>query len=202
MTDDHENLNSPETEQSASIPGNSRIPLSTAITTDDWLMLEQQLGREPNGCQEIVRRTSDGRPAVIRVASIVDGIPFPTLYWLADNNLSDLIYNYESRGATNQIQELIDDSESLQRRMIRDNETHIQRRAEYFDAPIRDRLKRLGIEEEFNKKGIGGNANFLRVRCLHAFLAAHLVEANVVGNLVLKVYGEEDPLVKALRQVH
>ena len=60
----------------------------------DWRPLEltpelvQQvadlLGRQPRGLEDIPVSRPDGTPMVIRVASLVDDKPFPTLFWLID----------------------------------------------------------------------------------------------------------------------
>lgn len=163
--------------------------------------IEQQLGRSPQGFQEVVRRNSIGDPAIIRVASIVDQVPFPTLFWISDPVLSQLVYDYESRGVTGQLQRQIDQNADLQERMVRDNENHVCLRESYFDGQIIEQLEKLGIRESFRKKGIGGNSNFLRVRCLHAYLAAHAIQPNVVGDQLELMLEQEDPLIKLLKQL-
>jgi len=50
-----------------------------------WLgYITDALDREPRGLREIAGWNEAGQPAVIRVAPVVDGKPFPTLYWLID----------------------------------------------------------------------------------------------------------------------
>ena len=168
---------------------------------NDRLVVEQQLGRPPAGFREVMSRTADGAPAIIRVASVVDGVPFPTLYWLSHPELGRLVYEYESNGVTQRIQDCIDQNPEHQQRLQQDNLDYIRHRADFFDAEASDQLRRLGIEEGFQKKGIGGNSNFKRVRCLHAYLAAHVVTPNLVGELLESICGLDDPLVVALGQL-
>ncbi|MBT8148421.1 MAG: DUF501 domain-containing protein [Gammaproteobacteria bacterium] len=53
----------------------------------------------------------------------------------------------------------------------------------------RKKLIQLGYFEGLKKKGIGGIANFCRVRCLHTYYAAHLIRRNAVGDLIQDKYG-------------
>lgn len=172
------------------------------INDADRAQLEQQLGRSPDGFQEVIRRMPDGTPAVIRVASVVNGIPFPTLFWISDPQLSELIYRHESRGTTQDLQTQIDESETLQARIHQDNLDHIQLRESYFDEATNKALSDLGVLESFAKKGVGGNANLTRIRCLHAWIGAHIIQSNVVGELLTQHCEKDDPLVIALSKLH
>ena len=48
----------------------------------------ERLGREPRGFCDVSAFNDNGQPAVIRVSSVVDGKPFPTLFWLIDAEIS------------------------------------------------------------------------------------------------------------------
>jgi hypothetical protein len=57
------------------------------------------LGRAPEADFEIVVRTADGSPAVIRNAPFtVDGTPMPTRYWLVDRDLVTAVSRLEATG--------------------------------------------------------------------------------------------------------
>ena len=58
----------------------------------------ERLGREPRGFCDVAAFNAMGLPASIRVSSIVDGKPFPTLYWLIDAELSLNIDRLEAAG--------------------------------------------------------------------------------------------------------
>ena len=60
--------------------------------------LQRLLGREPRGLRAIAVADTDGEPIVIRVASVVEQKPFPTLYWLIGRNLSLHIDRLEAAG--------------------------------------------------------------------------------------------------------
>ena len=55
-----------------------------APTDEQCQQVTRLLGRTPRGLKAIPVLGSSGSPVVIRVASVVDNKPFPTLYWLVD----------------------------------------------------------------------------------------------------------------------
>lgn len=142
------------------------------------------LGREPRGLQDVPVRRDDGSPVVIRVASLVDDRPFPTLFWLVDPGLNYRIDREEASGTIKQLQERIDADPQLQAQMREDHRRHIALRDSYLQPAQRRRLRELGFAGVFADRGIGGIANFHRIRCLHTWYAAHLVEPNTVGRLL------------------
>jgi len=125
-----------------------------------------------------------GIPRVIRVASLVDEKPFPTLFWLVDPELGYAIDQLEAGGAIARLQQLIDSDQSLQSDMARDHRAHIELRNSYMSKAMVDRLKSLDYFDVLQKRGIGGIEDFGRIRCLHTWYAAHLVVANCVGTLL------------------
>lgn len=123
-------------------------------------------------------------PVVIRVASLVDDKPFPTMFWLVDPALSYRIDQAEAAGVIMQLQARIDADPELQRAMCADHSAHIALRAEFMSASVRERLRQLNFEGALATRGIGGIANFSRIRCLHTWYGAHLVVPNTVGGLL------------------
>ncbi len=142
------------------------------------------LGRQPRGLEEIAVAHPDGRPMVIRVASLVDDKPFPTLFWLLDPDLCYRIDQVEAAGLIKQLQQRIDADPQLQRGMRSDHRAHIALREDYMTPQVRQRLGELHFSEVFASKGIGGIADFKRIRCLHTWYGAHLVVPNTVGRLL------------------
>ena len=66
---------------------------------DDRARVAELLGRAPMGEFEVVVRSSNGDPAVLRNDPILpDGTPMPTLYWLCDPNVRSAIGTIESDG--------------------------------------------------------------------------------------------------------
>jgi len=125
-----------------------------------------------------------GEPVVIRVASLVDDKPFPTLFWLVDPALCYRIDQLEAAGLIKQLQRRIDANPDLQRSMRDDHLAHIALRDRCMHPAVRLRLHELDFGEALVNKGIGGIADFTRIRCLHTWYGAHLVVPNTVGGLL------------------
>lgn len=142
------------------------------------------LGRQPRGLEEVAVWSKEGNPAVIRVASLVDDKPFPTLYWLIDADLCYAIDQVEAGGLIQKLQQQVDATADLRHAMQQDHEAHIRRRAEYMPEAMIAEIDRLGYRDVFLTKGIGGIGDFTRIRCLHTWYAAHLVVPNTIGRLL------------------
>jgi len=146
--------------------------------------IRQLLGREPRGLAAVPVAREDGSPVVIRVASLVDDKPFPTLFWLVDGELNYRIDTEEAGGLIARFQARIDADPGLQAAMAEDHRRHIALRDSHITPEQRERLAALGYGDVLATKGIGGIADFRRIRCLHTWYAAHLVERNTVGELL------------------
>ena len=144
----------------------------------------QLLGREPRGLRAIAVSSPGGGPMVIRVASLVDDKPFPTLFWLVDADLSYRIDQAEAGGLIKRLQQRVNSDVGLRQAMARDHASHIALRAEYITPSEQRRLRQLGMAEVLARRGIGGIADFTRIRCLHTWYAAHLVVPNTVGAML------------------
>jgi len=118
---------------------------------------------------------------VIRVASLVDDKPFPTLFWLVDGDLSYRIDQAEAGGLIKQFQQRVDTEPALRDSMREDNLAYIRLRESFIDSRTQEQLESLGFAEVFAAKGIGGIGDFSRIRCLHTWYAAHLVVPNTIG---------------------
>ena len=161
------------------------------ITADLSDRVARLLGREPRGLEDIPVSREDGTPMVIRVASLVDDKPFPTLYWLVDPQLCYAIDRVEAAGLIKVLQARINGDSELQSAMRDDNRAHIALRDNYLSEATRERLDALGFGEVLAAKGIGGIGDFTRIRCLHTWYAAHLVVPNTVGRLLDQYWAEE-----------
>lgn len=163
------------------------------ITPQISARVAELLGREPRGLEAVAVQHPDGSPMVIRVASLVDDKPFPTLFWLVDPQLCYRIDRVEAAGLIRQLQQRIDGEPALRERMAEDHRAHISLREQYMSARVRRRLAELGYVDVFANKGIGGIADFGRIRCLHTWYAAHLVVPNTVGNLLDAWWRQQEP---------
>lgn len=169
---------------------------------DDYDIVSKQLGRPAAGFREVVCRRPDGTPAVIRVDSLVLNQPFPTLFWLTDTELDREIGLLESRGLTSKFQSTIDAEPELRSALRNDNLAHIELRDGYMSDDVRRAIKDLNCYDQFQKKGIGGNANFSRVRCLHCHVAAHLVVPNTIGKMLDEYFEQtEHSILESFRHL-
>jgi len=125
-----------------------------------------------------------GEPRVIRVASLVEDEPFPTLFWLVDPDAVYHIDGLEAGGLIAELQGRVDASGPLREAMAGDHRAHIALRDSLMSESVRRRLAELGYDDVLAEKGIGGIADFTRIRCLHTWYAAHLVVPNTIGALL------------------
>lgn len=156
------------------------------------------LGREPRGLEEVPVVGAADQPVVIRVASLVEGKPFPTLFWLVDPDLCYRIDRAEAGGLIKRLQRRVDADAALQAALREDNLAHIRLRDSYLDDATRRRLDALGFAGVLEHKGIGGIGDFCRIRCLHTWYAAHLVVRNTVGAMLDAWWEGGDAWVESL----
>ncbi len=142
------------------------------------------MGRQPRGLRAVAALDAQNQPAVIRVASIVDGKPFPTLFWLIDPRLCYHIDVAEAGGLIAQLQHRVDTECRLSERVRRDHLAHIALRWQFLSPAERADIRRKGYAATLLNKGVGGIADFTRIRCLHTWYAAHLVVPNTIGAMI------------------
>ena len=144
----------------------------------------ERLGREPRGFCDVSAFNSQGKPAVIRVSSVVDGKPFPTLFWLIDADISLKIDRLEAAGWIAKLQRDVDISATLQEQMALAHEAHKRLRETFLSEAERTLLTDRGMMSALADRGIGGIKEPNRIRCLHTWYAAHMVEANSIGSAI------------------
>ncbi len=162
------------------------------ITPETEAAVAALLGRAPRGLREVIPG-ADGAPRVIRVASLVDDKPFPTLYWLVDPQLNLRIDRAEASGLIARLQARVDAEPDLRVAMAADHAAYIARRMALASAQERARIEALGYTQVLAEKGIGGIGDFTRIRCLHTWYAAHLVMPNTIGRLLEAHWSQEGP---------
>ncbi len=170
---------------------NNRTPFDAVNPTDTMTVtphtraqVADLLGRDPVGLQAIAVAAPDGRPVVIRVASLVGGKPFPTLFWLVDPELIYRIDQAEASGLIHRFQARLDADPELRARIVADHEAHIALRSSYLTQSCRDQIAEQGFSAAPERRGIGGIGNYRRIRCLHTWYAAHLVVPNTIGEML------------------
>ena len=166
----------------------------TALTADQRARVAVLLGREPRGLREIPVADAHGEPLVIRVASVVDKKPFPTLYWLVGEELCLRIDRLEAAGWIARLQDRVDSSTALQQAMHDDHARHRDARSSFLSDAERQLLSDNGMKAALDGRGIGGISEPTRIRCLHTWYAAHLVTPNAIGQLIDELFAEGEYL--------
>ena len=166
----------------------------TPLTADQRARVAVLLGREPRGLRAISGADTRGEPLVIRVASVVDEKPFPTLYWLVGAELCLRIDRLEAAGWIARLQDRVDASTTLQQAMHDDHARHREARSRFLSDAERQLLSEKGMQAALDERGIGGISEPTRIRCLHTWYAAHLVTPNTIGQLVDELIAEGEYL--------
>lgn len=154
-----------------------------AIDDSTRQLIAQYLGREPRGLQEVVAWYRN-EPAVVRVASLVDGKPFPTMYWLVHPAINYAIDTLEANGLIALLQQRVDADPELQAAMAKDHAAYIAKREQYMTLDVIEAIASANLQGAFVGRGIGGIADTSRIRCLHTWYGAHLVTPNTIGSLL------------------
>lgn len=159
-------------------------------------VIERQLGRKPRGIKDLAYLTERGVPVVLQMRSLVDDKPFPTLYWLCSRDLYQMIAEIETAGGVKRIEQLLADDDTLRQRYFQQQQAYVERRWQAMTAEDRQRIEELGFSTLFAKYGIGGIAQWDKVRCLHMQYAHHLVGDNLVGEWMDREYGLRERLTE------
>jgi len=154
------------------------------ISQTDIEIIRAQIGREPQGIVRIAARATNGVPLVLQMRSIVDDKPFPTLYWLCSKDLHKAIGTIETQGWVKQIEQRIQEDEVLKAQFYTNHQQYVQKRNEQMQSEDKALIAERGFSELFERYGIGGISQWDKVRCLHMQYAHHLVDGNVIGQLL------------------
>jgi hypothetical protein len=158
------------------------------ISELDKEIIRSQIGREPQGIVKIAARAKNGVPLVLQMRSMVDGKPFPTLYWLCSKDLLKAIGTLETRGLVKDIEQRLQDDDELRANFFANQQQYVAKRDQQMILEDKQQIEIRGFEEMFQKYGIGGISQWDKVRCLHMQYAHHLVDTNVVGEILDREY--------------
>ncbi|MBU0595876.1 DUF501 domain-containing protein [Candidatus Bipolaricaulota bacterium] len=156
-----------------------------SIPLTDLRVLEQQIGRRPRGVVSIPRRCSYGFPQVARVYPLIDGAPFPTVYWLSCPLLALAVDRLEAAGWVSVLEQQMAEDEKLRRAMRSAHDRYVEQRISLLSERDHLLLGRLGVAGSVTERGIGGIADRNRLKCLHLHVAHELADANPIGRIVL-----------------
>jgi len=144
--------------------------------------IEKFLGRKPAGIISVVKRNSNNIPQVIKVNPFVRKAPFPTMYWLVCPDLSKKISTLEATGFIKDLENEVSNSKELTDSLFSIHEDYRKERERLYNDLNLDLSE--SMEKTISETGVGGVADFQRVRCLHMFYAYHLVKENFVGKKI------------------
>ena len=144
-------------------------------TEADLEALQRQLGRPVRDVLAIAARCVCGNPLVVKTAPrLIDGTPFPTLYYLSEPAATAAISTLEASGFMAALQsELATDAELA---------------AGYRAAHSSYLAERVAIAEVPEIEGISAGGMPDRVKCLHALVAHSLASGpgvNPIGDRAL-----------------
>ena len=156
---------------------------------DDLLVVRRQIGRAPRGVEGIACRCRFGCPQVVMVHPVVDGTPFPTLYWLTCPHLRRAVSALESAGWVARLEDEVRRDDELCAELERAHRVYIELRAARLSAEDRATLAERGMLRGLLDRGIGGVADLRCVKCLHLHVAHALAGENPIGASVLADLG-------------
>lgn len=154
-------------------------------------IIAQQLGRAPRGIEAVAATDGEGTPLVLRMAPIVDGKPFPTLYWLSSDVLKVEISRIEAVGVIKSLEQQLQEEPAFLERYQQSHRDYIAARWDYMSTAQREEVANLGYIDVLTERGIGGISNWHQIRCLHTQYAHHLCGDNVIGQWMDQHYQVE-----------
>ena len=159
------------------------------ISDKDYAKLKEQLGRTPRGAVKVLRYSQKGEPQVVQVSPLVEGKPFPSLYWLSCPRLHKAIAKIEQSSWIKHLENVIIPGDPSLKEKLK--EDHLRYQKLRWETLGPEQIE--SVEEKYlnslKKTGIGGVRDFSRVRCLHMHYAHHLVEKNCIGELMDQEFG-------------
>lgn len=151
----------------------------------DLRIIAQQIGREPRGVLSVERRCRWGFPQVIKVYPLLREGPrweiFPTLFWLTCPTLIKQLARLEHQGYIEKLEQLIAEDRRLGKGYHRNHREYIEERWATLTEDDRRFVEERGLAEALKRRGIGGIADWDKVKCLHLHYAHHLARGNVIG---------------------
>ncbi len=161
------------------------VEMGSAVSEQDLNVIQGQLGREPRGVLAVERRCRFGYPQVIKVYPLLNGAGeaclFPTLFWLTCPALVEGLSQIEGQGCIKELEKRVAEDEELRHGYYQDHRTYIAERWSALSELDRARIEKGELAEALRKRGIGGIADWDRVKCLHLHYAHHLARGSAIG---------------------
>lgn len=154
---------------------------------NDLAVITVQLGRPPRGAFTVSVRCSYGYPQVIRVHPVIEGKPFPTLYWLTCPFLSKEIGHLEAEGWVKRLEARMAENGELRSAMHKAHQSTCIQRNQLLSSDEKASLSSAeGTLVGLEGRGIGGIADWDRLKCLHLHAAHALADENPMGSIILR----------------
>lgn len=160
------------------------ITLDQAPDERQLALISAQLGRPPRGIDAVTATDGEGTPLVLRMHSLVDGAPFPTLYWLCSDRLKIAISHLEAAGVIKALERQLTEDDEMMAAYRRSHEDYVAQRWHHMDEATRQAVTERGFDELLRTRGVGGISNWTQVRCLHTQYAHHLCGDNAIGRWI------------------
>jgi uncharacterized protein len=139
-------------------------------TDADLAAVGEQLGREPRGVRRVAHRCPCGAPDVVETAPrLLDGTPFPTLYYLTCPKAAGAVGTLEAGGTMREMTERLATDADLA--------------AAYRSAHDSYLAAREAVEAVPEIAGVTAGGMPDRVKCLHVLVAHSLAEGPGVNPL-------------------
>lgn len=155
-----------------------------SVSEQQLAVIAEQIGREPKGLIKVAVANPEGVPLVLQMRSLLDDVPFPTLYWLSSKDLCKAIGQIEGMGWIKEVEGRLQGDSGLREAYLQNQKDYVARRWELMLPEDKGRIEALGFTNMFTRYGIGGISQWDKVRCLHMQYAHHLAEGNVIGALM------------------
>jgi hypothetical protein len=153
----------------------------------DRQIVARQIGRPPRGDFAVSVRCSYGYAQVIRVHPMVGDKPFPTLFWLTCPYLCKEIDHLEAGGWVKRLEALIASDPKLRSAMHEAHRRYMAQRDRLLSAELGIGSDGRNVLKGLRGRGIGGLADWDRLKCLHLHTAQALADENPVGAAVLSM---------------
>ncbi|MFC2079030.1 DUF501 domain-containing protein [Candidatus Bipolaricaulota bacterium] len=154
---------------------------------NDREIVAAQIGRSPRGQFAVSVRCSYGYPEVICVHPVLQGKPFPTLFWLTCPFLAKEIDHLEAAGWVKRLENRLTESTDLRSAVHQAHQRYCRQRDDLLSIEDRAALEADGTIGGLTERGIGGISDWDRLKCLHLHVAHELADENPIGSMVLSM---------------
>lgn len=160
---------------------NGPFPLPTP---EQERLVEKSLGRKPAGQYRIAVMDQSNQPLVLQVPPLIQGVPFPTVFWLCCPKIKKTIDRLEASGLVKRWEQRLQKEAQLLTKVFNDHERYRRYRYSLLSVEDIENCDNPNKIKDLKEKGVGGVKNWSQIRCLHMHYAHHLVQGNTLGALL------------------